>query len=257
MKHKERQEPKEEKTSQSEGGIADFYGLLESLLPLRSELLQDLRAAMEDCKKRSEETLPSDKNKVDYVLELEKEKTKCLLELYKIALNQYLRISADYSNFQKRVPKQIADTLAYEHEKVIRTLLPALDNFELTLKNAESAENAQAIIKGVKIIYDQMLDILKSHGAEQIKALGEKFDPAMHQAILHQAKPEQGENVVLEEFQRGYKLNGRVLRPSRVVINKLTPSGAGVEEFPAEEMQKERQASGQPSEECETKDTEQ
>ena len=257
MRHKEKQEPKEEKTSQSGGGIADFYGLLESLLPLRSELLQDLRAAMEDCKKRSEETLPSDKNKVDYVLELEKEKTKCLLELYKIALNQYLRISADYANYQKRVPKQIADAIGYEKEKIIGTLLPTLDNFELTLKNAESAENAQAIIKGVKIIYDQMLDILKSHGAEQIKALGEKFDPAMHQAMLHQARPEQGENVVLEEFQRGYKLNGRVIRPSRVVINKLTPGGAGVQEFAAGEMQKEGQTSGQPSEECETKDTEQ
>jgi molecular chaperone GrpE len=238
MKHKEKQEPKEEKTSQSEGGIADFYGLLESLLPLRSDSLQDLRAAMENCKKRSEETLPSDKNKADYALELEKEKTKCLLELYKITLDQYLRISADYANFQKRVPRQVADAIAYEKEKIIRTLLPALDNFESALgrlQNAQPAENAESVVKGIKITYDQMLDILRSHGVEQIKAVGEKFEPALHEAITQRDEPGKEEGVVLEEFAKGYKLNGRAIRPSKVIVNKVTSEKAsGQKETPAE-----------------------
>jgi molecular chaperone GrpE len=217
MKHKEKQEPKEEKTSQSDSEIADFYGLLDALLPQKSELLQDLRAAMEDCKKRSEEAPPSD-NK----LELEKEKTKCLLELYKIALDRYLRISADYANYQKRVPKQIADAIGYEKEKIIRTLLPTLDNFERTLQNAHSAENADNTIKGIKITYDQMLDILKSHGVEQIKAVGEKFEPNLHDAVTQRDEPGKEEGVVLEEFAKGYKLNGRAIRPSKVIVNKAT-----------------------------------
>jgi len=133
------------------------------------------------------------------------------------------RVSADYANFQKRAPKQINDTIAYEKEKIIKSLLPALDNFEHTFQKVNSAENVEAFVKGIRIIYDQMLDILKLHGVEQIKALGEKFDPALHQAMMQQAEPEQEENIVLEEFQKGYKLNGRVIRPSKVVVNKLIP----------------------------------
>ncbi len=131
------------------------------------------------------------------------------------------RLSADYANFQKRAQKQIADTIAYEKEKTIKTLLPALDNFEHTLQNANSAEDVQAFVKGVRIIYDQMLDILKSHGVEQIMALGEKFDPTTHEAIMQKTDPAGQDSVVLEEFQKGYKLNGRIIRPTKVIVNKL------------------------------------
>ena len=142
---------------------------------------------------------------------------------------KYQRVSADYANFQKRTPKQIADTIAYEKEIIIKTLLPVLDNFDHTLQNAHSVENVDVLVKGVQIIYDQMLEILKSHGVEQVKALGEKFDPALHQAMMQKVEPEQEENIVLEEFQKGYTLNGRVIRPSKVIVNKLT------QEQPAEQ----------------------
>jgi molecular chaperone GrpE len=224
MKHKDKEKPKEEQPVQKENELAVFYELLDTLLPQKSELLQDLRAAMEDCKKHSEETLRGDKTEADYVLELEKEKTKCVLELYKIALDQYLRISADYANFQKRVPRQIADAIAYEKERIIRALLPVLDNFERTLKNEHSTENAESVVKGIKITYDQMLDILRLHGVERIKAVGEKFEPALHEAITQRNEPEKEEGVVLEEFAKGYKLNGRVIRPSKVIVNKATPA---------------------------------
>ncbi len=135
------------------------------------------------------------------------------------------RVSADYANFQKRVPKQIADTICYEKEKIIKTLLPALDNFEHTLQNTDSAENVDVFVIGIEIIYDEMLDNLKSHGVEQIKAPGEKFDPALHEAMMQKTEPEKDDNIVLEEFQKGYKLNGRVIRPSKVVVNKLTEDG--------------------------------
>jgi len=151
------------------------------------------------------------------------------------------RVSADYANFQKRAPKQITDTISYEKEKIIKTLLPVLDNFEHTLHNANSAENVEAFVKGVRITYDHLLDILKSHGVEQIKALDEKFDPALHEAMMQKAEPEKADNIVLEELQKGYKLNGRVIRPSKVIVNKL------VSEQPAE-------PNGQPEEEREEVD---
>jgi len=164
------------------------------------------------------------------------------------------RVSADYANFQKRVPKQIADTICYEKERIIKTLLPVLDNFEHTLQNADSAENSDVFVKGIQIIYDQMLDILKSQGVEQIKAPGENFDPALHEAMMQKTEPEKEDNIVLEEFQKGYKLNGRVIRPSKVIVNKLTT------EQPAQQQEAEpqEQTTGKPetAEEYETKDTE-
>lgn len=139
------------------------------------------------------------------------------------------RVSADYANFQKRVPRQIADTIAYEKELIIKRFLPVLDNFEHTLANTVSAENLDAFLQGVRIIYDQMLDVLKSFGVEQIEAAGHNFDPAMHEAMMQRTEPDREADIVLEEFQKGYKLNGRMIRPSKVVVNKL-PS-----ETPAEE----------------------
>jgi hypothetical protein len=68
---------------------------------------------------------------------------------------------------------------------------------------------------------------LKSHNVEQIEAMGEQFDPAMHQAMTQQSDPDKEENVVLEEFQKGYRLNGRVIRPSRVIVNKLPEEKPG------------------------------
>ena len=90
---------------------------------------------------------------------------------------KFQRVSADYVNFQKRVPKQIADSVALEKETIIKSLLPAFDNFDHTLDKAKHAENIEDVIKGVEIIYGQMVDILKSFGVEQIHSLGEKFDP--------------------------------------------------------------------------------
>jgi molecular chaperone GrpE len=145
--------------------------------------------------------------------ELQKEKEEVFSKLQ--------RVSADYVNFEKRAPKQIADTISYEKEKIIKSLLPALDNFEHTLQNAHAAEESGVLVKGVQIIYDQMLDILKSHGVEQIEALGEIFDPTVHEAMTRRAEADQEDGVVLEEFQKGYKLNGRVIRPSKVIVNKL------------------------------------
>ena len=152
-------------------------------------------------------------DQLDTIESLQKEKDELFAKLQ--------RVSADYSNFQKRVPKQITDSIGYEKERIIKTLLPALDNFEHTLQNAHSAEDVDVLLKGIRIIYDQLLDILKSHNVEQIEALGERFDPAMHQAMTQQSDPNKEENIVLEEFQKGYRLNGRVIRPSKVIVNKL------------------------------------
>jgi molecular chaperone GrpE len=131
------------------------------------------------------------------------------------------RVYADFSNFQKRVPKQVSDAAAYERERLLKSLLPLVDNFERTLKAEGSTQNVEALLKGVEIIRDQMLGVLKTHGVEPIQAVGERFDPERHEAMLRKSEPDQPDDVVLEEYQQGFKLDDRILRPSRVAVNKI------------------------------------
>jgi len=133
------------------------------------------------------------------------------------------RLVADYDNYQKRSAKQITDNVAYEKDKIVKSLLPVLDNFEYILANTSCGVTDETLLKGVKIIYDQMLDVLKGHGIEQIRSAGEQFNPAHHEAITHRSENDKEEGLVLEELQKGYKLNGRLIRASRVVVNK-TPA---------------------------------
>lgn len=136
------------------------------------------------------------------------------------------RVSADYANFQKRVPKQVNDSVGYERERILKSLLPVLDNFERTLKAEASSQNLDAFVKGVEIIRDQMLGVLKAHGVEPIQAVGERFDPERHEAMLRKHEIDQPDDVVLEEYQTGYKLEDRILRPSRVAVNKIQQAGS-------------------------------
>jgi len=163
-------------------------------------------------------------------------------------LGRLQRVSADYANFQKRLTKQINDSVQYEKEKLLRSFLPVLDNFEHTLK-AHATGDAAALAKAIEIIYGQMLDTLRLHGVEQIGALGEPFDPDRHQAVMRMDMPDKPADIVLEELQKGYIANGHVLRPSRVVVNKIQtppgtakPDGQLPQEQPGESTQ---EASGQ------------
>ena len=168
-------------------------------------------------------------------------------------LGQLQRVSADYANFQKRVPKQVSDSAAYQKERVIRSLLPVLDNLEHTLLSAGSVENVDALIQGIQIIHDQMLDILKSHEVEQIQALGEMFDPSRHEAMMRKSEADKEDNIVLEDFQKGYMLNGRAIRPSKVIVNKHAVEEAEpAEKAEAPDEKGDAEAVG----ECEGNDTE-
>lgn len=131
------------------------------------------------------------------------------------------RVAADYDNYQKRSAKQTTEAVAHETEKIIKVLLPVMDDFERILANAQCSENADAVIKGIGIVYEHLKGVLRSQGVEQIDAAGEKFDPAHHQALTQRAEQDKENGIVLEELQKGYKLNGRVIRASRVVINKM------------------------------------
>jgi molecular chaperone GrpE len=130
------------------------------------------------------------------------------------------RLSADYQNHQKRTAKQISESIAYEKEVIIKSLLPVLDNLDHTIINIEKLQDSGEVLKGIKIVYDQFLTVLKNHGVEQIITVGAKFDPAYHQAVMQKTEPDKEEMIVLEELRKGYRLGDKILRPAFVVVNK-------------------------------------
>ena len=134
------------------------------------------------------------------------------------------RVSADYANFQKRAPKQIADSVAYEKKAVIRSILPSIDNLEHALSHALTANGQEALdnlIKGIQLVFDHMLDALKAHGVKRMDALGEPFDPNLHEAMMRRSEPDKDNDTVLEVYQAGYMIGKQVLRPSKVIVNKI------------------------------------
>jgi molecular chaperone GrpE len=125
------------------------------------------------------------------------------------------RVQADFDNYKKAVEKEKSESIKYATEKLIVKLLPVLDSFELALKSTADKEK---FVKGVELIFSQLYSILEQEGLQPIKALGQHFDPYKHE-VLMQEKSEKDE-VVLEELQKGYTLNGKVIRHSKVKIGK-------------------------------------
>lgn len=137
---------------------------------------------------------------------------------------QLQRIGADYANYQKRAPRQIADSVVYEKKAILRSLLPSIDNFEHALSHASTAQGEGAMetfIKGIKLVLDHMLDALKNQGVQRIDALGQPFDPNLHEAMMRRSEPDKEDNTVLDVYQAGYMLGEQVLRPSKVIVNKI------------------------------------
>lgn len=161
-----------------------------------------------------------DKKNEKHITELEQQVEKLNTEKQEM-LEKLQRLSADYVNYQKRVPRQIADTVAYEKRAIVRSLLPSLDNFEHALAGFDTAQADPNVVKGVQMIFDHLLGAFKALGVEKAISVGQPFDPARHEAIMQRSEPDKENGVVLEEYLPGYLLGGEPLRPAKVIVNKL------------------------------------
>ena len=162
--------------------------------------------------KKIEET--EELKKVDEKEELKKtleEKQKRIEEL----TDTLKRLQAEFENFKKRIDKEKIEFVKYAHADVIAQMLPVLDSFEIALKNTNDKEK---FVEGIKIIYAQIYSVLESEGLKPIKATGEKFDPYKHEVLMKE-ESDKPEDTILEEFQKGYMLNDRVLRHSKVKVS--------------------------------------
>ena len=128
---------------------------------------------------------------------------------------KYMRTLAEYDNYRKRTIKEKESIYPEAKAVVIEKFLPIMDNFQRAL---DTAENKDAFYEGIVMLKKQMDDTLASLGVEEIKAVGEEFNPEFHNAVMHIDDEEQGENIVVEEFQKGYKIGDRVIRHSMVKV---------------------------------------
>ena len=122
------------------------------------------------------------------------------------------RVQADFENFRKRVQREEAETAERGAAKIVEQLLPVLDNFELALLNLDDADDR--VRKGVELVYADFLAVLERVGLERIPTDGTRFDPEVHEAVMHDAGD--GDPTVVETMRPGYRLKGRVLRPAMV-----------------------------------------
>jgi len=133
--------------------------------------------------------------------------------------DKYLRAVADLDNYKKRAIREKVDIIKYGKEDVIKDILPFVDSLDRALDHADSSD-VQAFKEGIKLIQEQLLSCLKKHGVEKIDSVGLDFDPNFHEAMMQVESEEHDENKVVNEVQKGYLLNGRLLRPSKVCICK-------------------------------------
>ncbi len=135
---------------------------------------------------------------------------------------QILRLMADFDNFKKRAEKEREDIICFSNEVLIVSLLPILDNFDRAMKHVDASRvegEEDELLKGFALIKKQMEDLLSKAGVTAIDAVGKKFDPFYHEAILTKESP-MDEGTVIEEMQKGYLLRDKVIRPSMVIVAK-------------------------------------
>ncbi|MGO9058654.1 MAG: nucleotide exchange factor GrpE [Candidatus Binataceae bacterium] len=167
--------------------------------------------------------------KLEEALASLEEKQKALEEKEREAgelKDKYLRALADAENARKRIRQQSEESARLQREGLLRDLLSIIDNLERAVAAARDGGNGKPIVEGVELVLRSMVDFLRGHGVTQLNAVGQPFDPLLHEAIDQVESTEHEPNTVVDEFVRGYQIGDRLLRPARVAVSRL-PAPAG------------------------------
>jgi molecular chaperone GrpE len=134
--------------------------------------------------------------------------------------DRILYLQADFENFKKLKIKEKQDTLKFGNETLLKELLPVIDHLEMALKHAETTEDYKSIHEGVQLTLNEFAKVLEKAGVKSIDAIGQKFDPNFHEAFYQEEHEDKEPDTIVSEFQKGYLLNDRLIRPSRVGVSK-------------------------------------
>ena len=182
----------------------------------RNENLEEVEETVENTEAtETEEEVVEEKT----AEELLQEKVDKLAEELKQSEDKYLRLYAEFENFKRRKNKEIETNNVYKSQKVITEILPSLDNLERALQVESDNEEIKSLLKGVEMVYEGLLNVLKSEGVELIETENAQFDPNYHHAVMQDEDSEKESGAILDTFQKGYKLKDRVIRPAMVKVN--------------------------------------
>ena len=170
---------------------------------------QNKNVENQEAEKSAEETSDSCDDKV--------KKLEAELEEWK---NSYTRKLAEFQNFTKRKENEVAEMRKYASEGIIVKLLDNIDNLERAVDASKESQNFDSLIEGVNMILNNLKNLLTEEGVEEIEAAGKEYDPYEHKAMITENKEELDDNVVVQVFQKGYKMKGKVVRPAMVTVNK-------------------------------------
>ena len=134
--------------------------------------------------------------------------------------DRLLRTAAELDNFRKRTERDISRIIENANEKLIKDILPVIDDLERSLKLSNEKQNEKEFRRGVELIYQKLMAVLKSYGLEPIESENKEFDVEQHEALLQVEKEGTPPGIVVEEHEKGYLLNGKVLRHAKVVVSK-------------------------------------
>jgi len=171
---------------------------------------------------KDEETLKTDENLTEQteteVKEEESTETNKLQEEYDKLNQQYIRLAADFDNYRKRQAQERENLIKFGTENALKSLLEVLDNFERGQKALENVEDCEKVKESFNLVHRQVCETLTKLGLEEIKAIGEEFDPNFHEAVMQTPTSEHPEHTVIAELQKGYKMGDKVLRPTLVNV---------------------------------------
>jgi len=186
--------------------------------PELEEALREATAAVEEGETR-EEAEPAEEAEAAPA-EGEETPEDEALEL-KQTQDRFLRLQADFENFRRRALKERTEAHQYGHQNLVKDLLSTVDNLDRAIDHAQTSEDGDldGLLQGVELVRRDLLTALAKNGVTPVKAVGETFDPARHEAVAQVPDASVAPNTVTEELQKGYLLRDRLLRPSRVIVS--------------------------------------
>ena len=173
---------------------------------------------LEESVEEINDEVKEEEKEVEIEIVEEKSELEILKEEVLDSKDKYLRLQAEFQNYKKRVEKQRTDLIKYSHGEVIKDILPIIDNFERAIDSAKDSENSESLIEGIELIKKSFDEFLENRKIEVVKTVGEKFDTKYHHAVMKEESDKHEDNEIIQELQKGYILEGKVLRYAMVKV---------------------------------------
>jgi molecular chaperone GrpE len=186
-------------------------------------------AANQDTEKQApsnDKPLKSESSDAEISLKEMEAKFEAKEEEAKETYERLLRVSADFENYKKRAAREMEEFRKYANQSLLKEMLSVVDNLELAINSTNDGEKSdQSLIKGLNLTFNEILKVFEKFNVKPIEARGKTFDPAFHEAVMREETDDYPENTVISEFQKGYLIHDRLLRPAMVVVAmpKTTP----------------------------------